>query len=371
MMTRHKARTVLTKLILDRKGVAEIVGSIMFLLILLFFFTNVYLWHDTATRQMDDVMATKINSPVVMSWANESFLVVRNTGGVGVGLSRLWITTSSEPPQHLYADLESITGHTGSSLWVEPGATMIMELNKTAHAPYPSPIQASWDGTRRVAIIDYVNTTDTEVFIILTTTGNMATPSSSSGDILIIPDADGGAGSSAAIGSVVIAGFDSFSYYTVQSQGQAYTINMNGGQNGYLISSGGNNVLFGVELTNIDSDQRAVSLNANSQLFFIDTVNPTKVGYLVFHAVNVVRNGNTGTIQQTYSPISLPYNVPTTVYFAAKNPVVNSFTPNSLAGQGQVDAGVYPLNLALLGSIGVSSVPFGQNIPFVSVYVAS
>lgn len=119
MVAARLARKGLYRFVGNRRGTAEIVGSIMFLLILLFFFTNVYLWHDTATRQMDGVMADRMNSQVSIHISTDgSVLTVTNNGGVGVALSRLWIIDSS----HNYADLE------GQELWVGAGGTIDLNL---------------------------------------------------------------------------------------------------------------------------------------------------------------------------------------------------------------------------------------------------
>ena len=119
MIVRRKARNKLKRVLNCRKGTAEIVGSIMFLLILLFFFTNVYLWHDTATRQMDDVIADKMNSPVSIQIVTMSpsggVVNVTNNGGVAVALSRLWITTTEV---HKPIELER------QNIWVSAGETV-------------------------------------------------------------------------------------------------------------------------------------------------------------------------------------------------------------------------------------------------------
>jgi archaellum component FlaF (FlaF/FlaG flagellin family) len=111
-------RKRLRRLFDNREGAAEIVGSIMFLLILLFFFTNVYLWHDSAARQMDDTLADKMNSPIsiqiVSIFPRPTVVNVTNNGGVDVALSRLWIITSAN---HQAVDLEE------RGIWISPGET--------------------------------------------------------------------------------------------------------------------------------------------------------------------------------------------------------------------------------------------------------
>jgi archaellum component FlaF (FlaF/FlaG flagellin family) len=106
------------RLLRGRRGTAEIVGSIMFLVILFFFFTNVYLWHDEATREMNDHVLDRVNSSVsieaVDPTSNPLVLKVTNNGGVGFHLSRLWII-GPDPPD--YVDLED------DNIWVAGGET--------------------------------------------------------------------------------------------------------------------------------------------------------------------------------------------------------------------------------------------------------
>jgi Putative archaeal flagellar protein F len=108
----------LNRFLRNRRGTAEIVGSVMFLVIVLFFFSNVYLWHDQATREMDNLVLDRVNSPVSLERVDPTSdtlkLNVTNNGGVGVRLSRLWIITSGYPT---YEDLED------DDIWLAGGET--------------------------------------------------------------------------------------------------------------------------------------------------------------------------------------------------------------------------------------------------------
>jgi len=95
----------------DRRGASEIVGTALFLVILFFFFTNVFLWHDQVTREMDQVVVDRMNSGVrVEVFFNETvvWLKVDNVGGLGVTLSRLWIITDD---YHWFGDFEGEDVH--------------------------------------------------------------------------------------------------------------------------------------------------------------------------------------------------------------------------------------------------------------------
>ena len=168
MIVKRKVCNGFSRWLNNQRGVAEIVGSIMFLLILLFFFTNVYLWHDTATRQMDDVLANKLNSPISIRGANGD-LIVTNDGGVGVSLSRLWIIDSSE---HVYASLENV-GENG--LWVDAGGSVKLDLLDQGTQNVNEP-----DGSISVILISQdeclvqYSPGGSEIFKALTVSGNMA-----------------------------------------------------------------------------------------------------------------------------------------------------------------------------------------------------
>ena len=95
---------MLRRFLKDREGASEVVGTALFLVILFFFFSNVFLWHDQVSSQMDQVVADRMNSGIRMDVTfNETdiWLVVDNVGGLDVALSRLWIITDDA---HLYAD---------------------------------------------------------------------------------------------------------------------------------------------------------------------------------------------------------------------------------------------------------------------------
>jgi hypothetical protein len=178
MTGKHNVRKALGRLLCSRRGTAEIIGSVMFLLIIMFFFTNVYLWHDRATREMDDVLSEKINSLVSIQVVSMNVtlseiynkpnmtLTVTNNGGVEAVLSRLWIITEDQyyQPYHNYADFEK-----GQEIRVAAGDTIELTLSGQT--------QLESDGSFTVAgyTISFAPKVGVKVtFTILTTQGNMA-----------------------------------------------------------------------------------------------------------------------------------------------------------------------------------------------------
>ncbi len=100
------------KLIRNRKGTAEVIGTIMFIMILLFFFTNVYLWHDAATKDMNQMYVEKMSAGMSISFDSSNNQVIVNSTSSQITLSMLWIDTNSA---HVYANL------TSSTIQVAPG----------------------------------------------------------------------------------------------------------------------------------------------------------------------------------------------------------------------------------------------------------
>jgi hypothetical protein len=151
MTVKRNVRKELRKLLYSRTGTAEIIGSVMFLLIMMFFFTNVFLWHDNATREMNGVLSEKMNSVVSIQAVNLNVsegltLRVTNNGGVGADLSRLWIITGL-----------------GSG-----GEEGHKHFNLTDRVVAGIPFEIQVNGTD-------VKLNQTNVFKIVTTLGNMAT----------------------------------------------------------------------------------------------------------------------------------------------------------------------------------------------------
>jgi hypothetical protein len=97
----------LKKLLNNKKGTAEVIGSVMFIVILLFFFTSVYLWHDAAVKDMNDLQVRRMNAGMEVVFSGGSANITAH--GSEVVLSRIWIITDSN--DHAYADLEASNIH--------------------------------------------------------------------------------------------------------------------------------------------------------------------------------------------------------------------------------------------------------------------
>jgi archaellum component FlaF (FlaF/FlaG flagellin family) len=121
MTVKSNLQKALRRLLCSRRGTAEVIGSVMFLLIIMFFFSNVYLWHDRATQVMDSVLSEKMNSPVSIQIVNMNSSIgvrrlnVTNNGGVDAYLSRLWWSYYGV---HSFVDLEGKRVSAGNTIEV-------------------------------------------------------------------------------------------------------------------------------------------------------------------------------------------------------------------------------------------------------------
>lgn len=101
-------------LLRNREGTAEVIGTIMFIMILLFFFTNVYLWHDAATKDMNQLYVEKMNAGMSISFDSSSNQVIINATSSEITLSMLWIDSDSANV-HVYANLANVQVAPGDS----------------------------------------------------------------------------------------------------------------------------------------------------------------------------------------------------------------------------------------------------------------
>ncbi len=154
--------------------------------------------------------------------------------------------------------------------------------------------------------------------------------------------------------------FQDFTYYRLNGSS---LVGFPTGNSGYVVNSAGSNIAFRMILTNLDKAQRIITLTSGSVFFSTFPTTPTQVRGSYWYIVNV---DGTGAVSSTFTNITLPYNVPTAVYFASDHAIISG---SPFTGSPSRFTGTSPINLALIGTLG--GTPFGQNIPFVSIYVQS
>ena len=325
MVNTNKIPKYLRCFIYNRKGTAEVIGSVLFIIILMFAFSSIYLWHDNAVKSMNTLLSDKLNSQIELHWlldkegAETSTLVVTNTGGVGTSLSRLWIVTGG---QHQHFEL------TGSYVGAGESTTIDVSAPPISHSKSVG-----------------------DTYSVLTTLGNMASPK---GLIKIVDSIGGGGGGSAAIGSVIIVDYSSFvsNIYDVDSD------SLYGSVSGYHITLDKTvaqhlnkyDIEFKVKLSNTDINDRSISIKSGSQMFLIGSKNTggNIVSYVGLPLTNEITISGKGDAE-----------------FVSFRAVLSDF------GLSSGDS-IYALNLVLVGAFDegtVNEAPLGQNIPFVAIRI--
>jgi hypothetical protein len=80
----------------DRRGTAEVIGSILFIIILMFLFVNVYLWHDAAVKNSNSMNVKQMNAGMTLSWDDGTGVLTVKAERSDVSLYRIWLVHNGE-----------------------------------------------------------------------------------------------------------------------------------------------------------------------------------------------------------------------------------------------------------------------------------
>jgi len=333
----HKKR--FRKLMANSKGFSSVIGTTFMVLVMMFLSTSVFMWtlsqdtiYNEAMKEKNQIEVDRLNEKVTASGVNYTVaggvvsveVVLKNEGPVSVEIVSIWVIDATMNKHNFSSPL---------NINLKPGNITYLlgskAINVTIVDSAPLHQFSSWFVTAR---------------------GNVV-PSEREGGIIV-------AQVSAGIGSVSMD-FASFIYYNVSD----YSLQVwpNGGE-GFNVSST-KKIAFRVTLTNFDPYKRTITLNSHSVLWMIFPLS-SATHNAWWYIVNV---DGTGTISSktvgSFSDISLSYGQSTKIYFASSKDLgLDNFDLSNPGFNGPA-----AVNLMLLGKIGDST--FGQNIPFVSVYV--
>ena len=173
---------------------------------------------------------------------------------------------------------------------------------------------------------------------------------------------DGSSGSSETTYGIGPIGFDFDSFYVYKWSGSTVST---GKSSGYILPTATypktTNVVFAARLTNLDKDQRPISLDYNTQFYGLIASNTGAYAPQLFKLVQIGDgstadvNGFTITQLGVTSTISLDYRQSKYFFFQGVTPKDTPSEPY----------GLYAMNLCLTGKLGTGD--YGQNIPFVIV----
>ena len=321
------------KLLTNSKGFSSVIGTTFMVLVMMFLGTSVFMWtlsqntlYNEAMRTRNQEEADRVNEGVVALAGNYSvtgenvtvLAILKNAGSVAAQLVNLWVLDTN---QSRYTNKPI-------NLNMNPGDSE--PVMYTVFIPKTS-----------------VNNTFASWFV--TARGNTVPLERELGESVLVAQVAQGIG-------YLAMDFDKFKYYEYASDYELKDFPT--GSGGYSVPAA-EQLAFGLRLTNYDPSghKRALTLNSHSLIWMYF---PTIGKQVNWHIVNVDVNG---TIQPTYSAITLAYQETATVYFASKNDGSFSGTNDKVKPGSDGPAAI---NLLLLGTIG--SDEYGQNIPFVSVY---
>ena len=157
------------------------------------------------------------------------------------------------------------------------------------------------------------------------------------------------------IGSIALD-FAEFRFFTYATSTKL--ANYPDGNKSFNVPGQGTPIAFGATLTNLDPREKTITLNQHSNIWLVFPGAPGQI--VQFFIVSVASDG---TITPSYSPITIGFGETKLIVFASSSS--SSFAPSSISASLTPNPGA--VNLLLLGTIGPRD--YGQNIPFVSVYV--
>jgi len=327
------------------KGVSTVIATVFLVLTVFVLSTNVFLWtlsqnalYNQAAKDTNQRNADRMNENVIAeegncTWYSANKVKVQakltNAGSIAAQIINLWVFDTSK---QTYGFNNSIASLSGSNM--NPGQVLNLTGSNAMIVNVPNAVSGdkfnAWFVTAR---------------------GNTVPVVTSRG--IIIAEVSQGIGS-------VGMDFGAFIYYNVSGSSPNFNLQVwPNGKEGFNVPDA--DIAFRVTLTNFDMNQRTINLTSHSALWMnFPTFNPQQSRSAWWYIVDV---DDTGKIKSTFSVISLPYGVPTKVYFASFSDLGKTGFSRSSPG----NKGPAAVNLMVFGTIGTSTL--GQNIPFVSVYV--
>jgi hypothetical protein len=163
------------------------------------------------------------------------------------------------------------------------------------------------------------------------------------------------------IGSLIF-NFVEFRYFTYQTSTRLQ--NYPSGTKSYNVPSN-TYIAFGAKITNVDPDRRTMTIDSHSLIWVPDNVRAASVqrGKL-FYVVNVDSNGN---ILSTFTDISIEYGQTKLIVFASSED--GSFSSADRVKFEAIPWSGHTICSFILIHGTFDSTPYGQNIPFVALYV--
>jgi len=314
------------------------------MLIIFMVSTNVLLWtfsqnaiYTQAVKDENQKSADKLNENIVASSGNYSVLedevtvevILRNGGSVAAQIINLWVLDTNSSNRRYANKSLNYNLNPGDALYLvgSSGVTVIIS------GANPSHDFISWFVTARGNTIPLEEEQEQGVIIAELAQG---------------------------IGSLALD-FYKFRYFQYETDPPNKLKNYPAGTTSFSVPHA-TDIALGVALTNLDPSKQTITLYENSLIWLYF---PAVPGHTLGPVWYIVKEIN-GTIQSSYSSVSLEYGQTELVVFASEE--MGNFSSSSkvkISDQQQKNS-LGAVNLLLYGKIGDRD--YGQNIPFVSLY---
>jgi hypothetical protein len=310
-------------------------------LVMIFLSTSVFLWtlsqntlYNQELKEKNQVELDRLNERLTASGVNYTGsdlisvqVVLENNGPSAVHITTLWV---------LDATIKKYGFNNTLNLNLKPGDEICLACG--------NPVDVNIEGA---------SATDTFNSWFVTARGNTV-PLEEEQTVIVAQLAQG-------IGSIALNFFE-FRYFTYEDDDELD--NYPDGDSSFTVPPS-TYIAFGVSLTNLDPMKQTITLEEHTQIWLYFPAVPGHTLGPVWYIVNEVG----GTIQPSYSPETIHFAETKLLIFASE--AHGSFGGDSrveISDQQQKNT-LGAINLLLYGSIG--SRDYGQNVPFVSLYVGS
>jgi len=157
--------------------------------------------------------------------------------------------------------------------------------------------------------------------------------------------------------------FNTFAYYSVNAGTKKVSPYPTGTQS-YTIPVA-SNIAYSINITNFNPQKYNITLAGNCLMW---SYFPFVPGHTLGPTWKLTNNSTDTLNYLTYTPITLEYGKPTTIYFAQQDTAPDNSQKNNLAAINLLFFGNYTTT-----NLGVTTTikSYGQNIPFVSLYFTS
>ena len=307
------------------KGVSTVIGTIFLVLIALTVATNVFLW--TFTQNAAYNQAVKERSQMDADLSSERVVAYNTEYSVSTGNVEVTTTMTAQGPLSAQIITVWVTCKVGND--IKYGSETV-NINLTSGDTITQPITVTVPGALAVA-------SEFNGWLV-TARGNRVPLELKKVEEIRIADVSLGIGA-------ISMNFSNFKYFEVVG---GILQNYPNGTSAFELETG-KDLVLAVYLTNYDLLNRSIILSSRSLLWAYFPTSPGNNGE--WYITNV--NATTGAIV-SYSDITLAYGQSKWIFFGKER----LQPPGGIAGA---------VNLILLGTIG--SEEYGQNIPFVSIYV--